>query len=94
MAAIVLKPSVTNLDMDDLYQHMSKRLPRYAIPRFLRFLPEMTITGTFKQQKYELQKQGIENVPKDQPLYWLVGDTYHRFGLEELQQVKQGKAKL
>ncbi|KAJ8657286.1 hypothetical protein O0I10_007102 [Lichtheimia ornata] len=94
MAAIVLKPGVTSLDMSDLYQHMSKRLPRYAIPRFLRFLPEMTITGTFKQQKYELQKQGIDNVPEDQPLYWLVGDTYTPFGSKELQQVKQGKAKL
>lgn len=94
MAAIVLKPDVKELDMDDFYKYLAKRLAKYAIPVFIRILPEMSATGTFKQQKHELREQGIDKVPDDQPLFWLCGDTYVPFGKEDLASVQQGKAKL
>lgn len=94
MAAIVLKPDVNELDMDDFYAYLAKRLAKYAIPVFIRILPEMSSTGTFKQQKHELREQGIDKVPDDQPLFWLCNKTYVPFGKEELASVQQGKAKL
>lgn len=96
MAAIVLQPDA-KLDMKDFYRHLAKRLPRYAIPLFLRFLPSMTSTGTFKQQKFQLRNEGIdiEKVPADQqPLYWLRGDTYVPFRPEDYEQIKKGDVKL
>ncbi|KAI7882824.1 acetyl-CoA synthetase-like protein [Lichtheimia hyalospora FSU 10163] len=94
MAALVLKPGVDELDMDDFYSYLEKRLAKYAIPVFIRILPEMSSTGTFKQQKHGLREQGIDKVPEDQPLFWLRGKTFVPFGKEELASVQQRKAKL
>lgn len=38
MAAIVMQEGV-QIDFQDLYAYLKKRLPRYAIPIFLRFVP-------------------------------------------------------
>jgi hypothetical protein len=39
------------VDFAGLLAHMQKNLPRYAIPLFLRFLGEQTVTSTFKHVK-------------------------------------------
>ncbi len=33
------------------YKHIASQLASYAIPQFVRLLPEMESTGTFKQRK-------------------------------------------
>src|SRR6185436_17974399 len=53
MAAIVLQPGAT-LDATALYAHAARHLPRYAMPAFLRLVPEMEVTGTLKQRKTAL----------------------------------------
>lgn len=95
MAAIVLKEGST-LDFKELYQYLRKKLPKYAIPVFIRFVPAMEITGTFKQQKVEFRNQGIDltKIPETDPVYWLNGDTYVPFTLEDYARVDVGKVKL
>ncbi|CAO3598286.1 unnamed protein product [Absidia cylindrospora] len=84
------------LDFKDLYAYLSRKLPKYAIPVFIRIVPSMELTGTFKQQKVEYRNQGIdlEKVPQDQPMYWLRGDTYVPFTLDDLHAINDGKVKL
>jgi len=48
-----------NTDWAGLYAHVSKNLPSYAVPLFIRKLPKIDVTGTFKHQKVELRNQGI-----------------------------------
>ncbi|NWY52126.1 S27A2 synthetase, partial [Chionis minor] len=69
MAAIRLKAG-TSFDGQNLYAFTRETLPSYAAPRFLRIQDALEITGTFKQCKGNLVKEGFDpNVIKD-PLFF------------------------
>ncbi|CAO3683836.1 unnamed protein product [Umbelopsis ramanniana] len=95
MAAIVMQDGA-KMDFRDFYNFAKQRLPKYAIPLFLRFVPAMEMTGTFKQRKVEYRNQGIDlaKVNPGEPIYWLVGDTYIPYEKEASDQITTGKAKL
>lgn len=95
MAAVVLKEG-HSIDFKDLYQYLRKKLPKYAIPVFIRFVPSMEMTGTFKQQKVEFRNQGIDlsKIPESDPVFWLQGSTYVPFTVDEFAKVGAGKVKL
>jgi len=46
-------------------------LPHYEKPIFLRLQPEIAVTGTFKQRKVELVKEGFDPTVLPDPIYWL-----------------------
>ena len=48
------------IDFDTLYDWFAERLPKYAIPLFIRVQPEAETTGTFKYRKVELVKEGFD----------------------------------
>jgi fatty-acyl-CoA synthase len=48
-----------------------KNLPSYAVPVFLRVLPEVPVTSTFKHLKKELRDEGADPTKVADPLYWL-----------------------
>ena len=58
-------------DLAELPRAAAANLPAYARPVFLRLLPEIEITGTFKQRKVELVKEGFDPATVNDPLYWL-----------------------
>lgn len=66
MAAVRLRegvdasPSNVREVMKRLGALATKKLPGYAIPRFVRIMPEIEITGTFKQRKVDLVKAGFD----------------------------------
>ncbi|GAB0202168.1 bile acyl-CoA synthetase [Grus japonensis] len=69
MAAIRLKPGAS-FEGKDLYAFTGDTLPSYATPRFVRIQDALEITGTFKQCKGNLVKEGFDlNVIKD-PLFF------------------------
>ncbi|NWH20501.1 S27A2 synthetase, partial [Grus americana] len=69
MAAIRLKPGAS-FEGKDLYAFTGDTLPSYAAPRFVRIQDALEITGTFKQCKGNLVKEGFDlNVIKD-PLFF------------------------
>jgi fatty-acyl-CoA synthase len=57
MAALV---AAKNFDIEAFARHLEANLPFYARPVFLRFMPQIETTSTFKQRKIELQKQGFD----------------------------------
>ncbi len=60
MAAIVLAEGVDELDLATFSAHVNSQLPAYARPVFLRILPEMDTTGTFKMVKGDLRKEAYD----------------------------------
>lgn len=57
-----------DLDLEDFWD-TAQELPAYAQPRFVRVLPKLDTTGTFKIQKTALRKQGIDPGEIADPLY-------------------------
>eukprot|EP00514_Thraustochytrium_sp_LLF1b_P010210 CAMPEP_0184542000 /NCGR_PEP_ID=MMETSP0199_2-20130426/1736_1 /TAXON_ID=1112570 /ORGANISM="Thraustochytrium sp., Strain LLF1b" /LENGTH=629 /DNA_ID=CAMNT_0026935759 /DNA_START=161 /DNA_END=2050 /DNA_ORIENTATION=- len=73
MAALVLEE---NVNIEELGAFLQKDLASYALPLFLRILPEMEITGTFKHRKVEFVKDGFNPQSVADPLYFF--DTNER----------------
>lgn len=94
MVAIVLQPDVESLDMEKVYDHLSKRLPRYAVPIFIRILTSMSTTGTFKLQKAGLRTEGIDPTKVKEPIFWQQGNTYVPFTQEDYGKLARGAVKL
>lgn len=95
--AAIPRPVFESADLKQLAHHAKKRLPKYAVPLFLRVVPEMEKTGTVKQLKVALRNEGIDpKLVKDDPLYWLPpkGDAYVPFGPEEYKKIEAGLVKL
>ena len=59
MAAIVYQGGC---DLQALHAHLRTHLPDYARPMFLRIQEEIDVTGTFKQKKVDLVKDGFRSV--------------------------------
>jgi len=84
MAAITTDGEV---DFDTLHTWLDERLPKYAIPLFIRVQQEAETTGTFKYRKVELVKEGFDpEQVAGEPLWYfnpesakyepLTGDAY------------------
>ncbi|NXA43278.1 S27A1 protein, partial [Eudromia elegans] len=54
-----------------LYRELQKVLPPYARPVFLRLLPQVDTTGTFKIQKTRLQREGFDPHQTSDRLHFL-----------------------
>jgi len=63
---------VTNddFDMADFGNYLIAQLPEYARPRFIRKQVQIEATGTFKQRKVDLVKQGFDPSAIDDRLYF------------------------
>ncbi|ERE89029.1 long-chain fatty acid transport protein 1 [Cricetulus griseus] len=59
------------LDPNTMYQELQKVLASYARPIFLRLLPQVDTTGTFKIQKTRLQREGFDPRQTSDRLFFL-----------------------
>ncbi|KXS21487.1 acetyl-CoA synthetase-like protein [Gonapodya prolifera JEL478] len=93
MAGVVIHESHKSRPNEDIMQelgrHAVKVLPRYAVPIFIRVLPEMEITGTLKHRKY--RKEGFAAAD-----FWMPPgtDTYVPITTADKQKLAGGTAKL
>ncbi|KAL8919452.1 MAG: hypothetical protein Q9172_004968 [Xanthocarpia lactea] len=82
---------------DGIASHVKAKLPRYAVPIFLRVTKEMQRTGNNKQQKHLLRSQGVDpgkiRDSGDQ-LFWFNGRTYAKFDDNEWKGLEAGQVKL
>ena len=82
----------------ELARHVRQRLPKYAVPLFLRVgKEELEVTGTLKHQKVALRNEGVDpgKTGADE-VYWLPQDAeaYEPFGEKQWGQVVGGQARL
>lgn len=66
MAALVVD---RRFDFRMLSEHLSYRLPRYAVPAFVRLCRALDVTDTFKQQKQRLIREGFDPSVVHDPLF-------------------------
>lgn len=78
------------------YRHVRKCLPTYANPIFLRIQNHIDVTGTFKQRKVELVKQGFDPTVLTDPLFTIDHDakTYVTLDAALYEDICSGKRRL
>jgi fatty-acyl-CoA synthase len=93
MAALVAGPE---FDASTLAGKLANNLPVYARPVFLRLMPEIEITGTFKQRKVDLVKDGFDPAKIAEPIYWLdtASSRYERLDSARYTDIVSGRMKL
>lgn len=85
-----------DFDITRLPEHLKTRLPSYARPIFLRLSPRIEVTGTFKQRKIDLVREGFDPAKIADPVFWLDPAThaYERLTLERYADIVEGRVKL
>ncbi len=93
MAALVVMPG---FDPSDLGEKLGRNLPSYAQPIFLRLSPQLEVTGTFKQRKVDLVKEGFDPSAIADPLYWRdpASGRYERLDAARYRDIVAGRVKL
>jgi fatty-acyl-CoA synthase len=79
-----------------LAETVQRRLPPYARPIFIRLSPAIAVTGTFKQRKVDLVRDGFDPAAIADPLYWLdpATDSYEKLTAESHAEIVEGRVKL
>ncbi|KAG0267450.1 hypothetical protein DFQ27_008741 [Actinomortierella ambigua] len=79
-----------------LGEHSAKYMPGYAIPRFIRISEqELETTGTFKNRKVDLRKEGFDlDKVRDRMYWWTPEGRYLPFGVAENRMIVEGRARL
>ncbi|SPO06145.1 related to FAT1 - very long-chain fatty acyl-CoA synthetase [Cephalotrichum gorgonifer] len=96
-AAVVLNGQPDEITMRSIAGHVTKALPPYARPVFLRILPEMgeATTATLKHQKHSLRTEGVDPTKVDPAtVWWLKGGEYVPFTESDWKVISDGKARL
>ncbi|KAI0437188.1 fatty-acyl-CoA synthase [Xylaria telfairii] len=99
-AALVLREGENKMDFVALATHCLTRLPRYAVPLFLRITKSLDYTGTHKLQKQKLRSEGIDltaiKKSGDDQMYWLPpgSEAYVPFDQNDLESIKAGQVRL
>jgi len=93
MAAIV---SDGSFDGVALGRHVTKQLPAYARPLFVRRLPAIAVTGTFKHRKSELAREGFDPGVVSDPLFFLDASshTYRRLDRAQYKGIIAGQLRI
>ncbi|THX85267.1 acetyl-CoA synthetase-like protein, partial [Aureobasidium pullulans] len=96
-AAVMLKSAPSSQVLKEIAAHAREKMPKFAIPLFLRVVREFEVTGTAKYTKHGLREQGVDpgKVGED-GLFWLpVGaEAYTEFGKRDWDGVVGGGVKL
>jgi fatty-acyl-CoA synthase len=93
MASLVVDGA---FDIAALPARLKAGLAPYARPLFLRLAPEIEVTGTFKQRKVDLVREGFDPSAIGDPLYFLDPDSgvYERLTPARYADILEGKVKL
>ena len=91
MAGLVVGP---DFDAKAFGAFVAQRLPAFAQPAFLRLLPSIAVTGTFKYRKIDMVAQGFDpNLVKD-PLYVRGPNGYQKLTRPLYAKVMSGELRL
>uniref|UniRef100_A0A8C7ZAN1 long-chain-fatty-acid--CoA ligase n=1 Tax=Oryzias sinensis TaxID=183150 RepID=A0A8C7ZAN1_9TELE len=84
------------MDLDAFLSAVRQALPSYARPVFLRLMPSVDTTGTFKIQKMRLQKEGYKPNTTSDRIYFLNSraESYELVTEELCKAIDEGKVSL
>ncbi|KAK4990208.1 hypothetical protein LTR50_002682 [Elasticomyces elasticus] len=103
-AALYIPPAArSTFDFAGLHRHARRKLPKYAVPLFLRLVADMAPMHNNKQNKVPLRREGVDPEkiaegtagPAD-VVYWAPpkAETYVVFGRREWDGLVAGRARL
>ncbi len=75
MIGITLQVDPEDINFAKFYRELSQSLPPYAVPRFIRIMESIVITGTFKYKKNHLKEEAFDPIKIKEPLFVLLPDT-------------------
>jgi len=87
MAALETAPG---FDLSGLAGHLAG-LPSYARPLFLRLVPSLVATETFKPKKAQLAAEGFDPSRIPDPVYVRTADGYDRLDASLYAQIREGR---
>jgi fatty-acyl-CoA synthase len=87
MAAVLLNPG-TVFSADAFYHYAEEHLPAYSRPAFVRIVPALEVTGTYKMKKVDLQKAGYDPGLVKDPLFYR-NENGHTFSTVTLDIFKE-----
>jgi fatty-acyl-CoA synthase len=92
MAALVVKP---DFDIKAFQEAIERELPGYAQPVFVRILPAIETTGTFKYRKMDLVADGFDPARIKGPLFYKEASKgYVKLTKAGFAKIESGTAKL
>jgi fatty-acyl-CoA synthase len=91
MAGLVVGP---DFDAKVFGAFVAQRLPAYAQPLFLRLLPSIAVTGTFKYRKLDMVKEGFDPAVVRDPLYVRGAGGYQKLTRPLYAKVMSGELRL
>ena len=93
MAALVTNDE---FDIDALSRLIEEGLASYARPIFVRILPQMEITGTFKHRKVDLVREGFDPAKLSDGLYFRDPEKgrYIPLDISAFERIKAGQIRL
>lgn len=83
MAALTLQEGVEKLDIERFSAHVEQHLPFFARPVFIRILPTLEVTSTFKVIKKDLREEGYDITKIDDRMYVLKKGTQAYVALDQ-----------
>ena len=88
--------STSDFDLVAFRQHLLERLPDYARPIFLKIVPGIELTGTFKLRKLELEGAGFEVEDANNTLYYddRQSQAYTLMDASVAERIRSGKIRL
>ena len=94
MAALRLRDGIDELDLAGFTAYVSRELPPYARPVFLRVQRDIEVTGTMKMVKGDLKREGYDPGAVDDPLFVLPpgGDGYQPLDADLYAAITAGEA--
>ncbi|XP_035706331.1 long-chain fatty acid transport protein 4 isoform X4 [Folsomia candida] len=91
--AAILDPDAS-LDFDSLAHGVTKSLPSYARPLFVRIVKHLDMTGTYKMKKIDLQKEGFDVTKISDGIFFLCNGKYVRMDNELYSKIISGYLRL
>ena len=94
MAAIA--GTEASIDLTNLAKKLYLSLPLYAVPLFVRLVPKVELTGTFKLKKVQLRKDGFDIHSVSDSLFVLdsTQQSYINLTPDLYQQILSGNLRL
>ncbi len=93
MAAIVWRGG-ERPDLMRLNEALSRALPAYAVPVFVRVVDALAVTGTFKHKKVDLKREGFYPGASDEPVFVREGGLYVRLTKARYAAIVAGEVRL
>lgn len=95
MAALTLQEDVEEFNVEAFSEHVINNLPFYARPIFIRILPQLEVTSTFKVIKNDLRDEGYDLAKVSDPLYILKkgSEQYTPLNQDYFELLQRGEAR-